>query len=260
MALEIVKLYISLVAEFFHISEQGTRPSRKNTPPAAFVPIGSNSLSAGHYLTKILSEIAECVHDVGVIEISSEASFELSNLLSAARWRFEDVLCELWLRGKPVLVDSYKSTQPTYADGSLLRRLEDWTTNKTIPNTTEYLAVIHKFQKQNTTGAYKISTATHSSSEGRAGRPPISSEFTSKITKTFFDALYSILDGFASLAMDDVPAQDESTLQQEDEADVSGRPLTKDAVGLSTRSRLRMFLIQYLGCKSSSHHFKYYAC
>lgn len=85
--------------------------------------------------------------------------------------------------------------------------METWEPNTEIPNTTIYLSRIHKFQKHNTTGAYKIATSagtTADSNSGRSLKKPIASEFTSKITKGFLDCLYAILDGFIPLAMEDV--------------------------------------------------------
>lgn len=108
MALDIVKLYIELVSQFFTISDPAVRSSPKQKQQVdpvvgtsvAFVPLGTTSLTAGHYLTKVVGEIAECIHDVTATEISSEANFGLNNLLVSARWRFEDVLCDLWARGE----------------------------------------------------------------------------------------------------------------------------------------------------------------
>ena len=107
MALDIVKLYIALVSEFFSLSDPAVRSSPKakqladpiTGTSANFVPFGTTSLTASHYLAKIVGEIAECVNDVTAMEISSEANFGLNNLLVSARWKFEDVLCDLWLRG-----------------------------------------------------------------------------------------------------------------------------------------------------------------
>ena len=102
---------------------------------------------------------------------------------------------------------------PRESDAHLLNRLESWEASKDSPNTTSYLSRIHKFQKHNTTGTYKIATSAGSneSGAGRSLKKPIASEFTSKITKAFLDSLYSILDGFIPLAMEQ-PADDDGLL------------------------------------------------
>ncbi|KAG8987405.1 hypothetical protein FRB90_003364, partial [Tulasnella sp. 427] len=179
MALDIVKQYIAMMSEFFNLSDPAVKSSPKPTTvpidplagtTAVFVPPGTSSLASAYYLQKILSEIAEVVHDVSAVDISSEANFGLSNLLVSARWKFEEVLCGLWER-----------------DAHLLNRLETWELNKEVANTTTYLTRIHKFQKHNTTGAYKIATAAGTSG-GRSQQKAIPSEFTGKITKAFLDS------------------------------------------------------------------------
>lgn len=108
MALEIAKLYITLMSEFFSLSDPAVKSKDREKKPAdplagtsaAFVPRGTTSLTAAHYMARMVGEIAECVSDVTGMEISSEANFGLNNLLISARWRFEDVLCDLWLRGE----------------------------------------------------------------------------------------------------------------------------------------------------------------
>ncbi|KAG8954915.1 hypothetical protein FRC04_010399 [Tulasnella sp. 424] len=195
MALDIVKEYIAMVSEFFNVSDPAVKSSPK--PPtssidpvvgttAAFVPLATNSLTSAHFLQKILSEIAEVVNDVTPVDISSEANFGLSNLLISARWKFEEVLCGLWER-----------------DAHLLNRLETWELNREVANTTTYLTRIHKFQKHNTTGAYKIATISGTSGGARPQQKAVPSEFTSKITKAFLDCLYAILDGFIPLATEE---------------------------------------------------------
>lgn len=88
-------------------------------------------------------------------------------------------------------------------DAHFLNRLETWELNKDVPNTTTYLTRIHKFQKHNTTGAYKIATVAGTGGRGQGGGKTVPSEFTGKITKAFLDCLYAILDGFIPLATEE---------------------------------------------------------
>jgi exocyst complex component 2 len=102
MATDIVKLYVSLLSEFFTLSDMAviTSPgggSAAVEPP--FLPPGTNSLTTSFYLARILQEITECINDVGATEMSSEAGAGLKELLETSRWKFEDALGYTWLRG-----------------------------------------------------------------------------------------------------------------------------------------------------------------
>ncbi|KAG8892472.1 hypothetical protein FRB99_002694, partial [Tulasnella sp. 403] len=195
MALDIVKLYITLISEFFTISDPAVKSSprdKQSLDPivgtaATFVPFGTNSLTTCYYLGKTIGEITECINDVTAADISSDTNFSLNEFLVSARWRFEDVLCDLWLR-----------------DAQILNHIETWQPNKEIANTTVYLSHIHKFQKNNTSSAYKIATSSGTAEvTGRSVKKTLSPEFTAKITKAFLDSLYAILDGFVPLAMEE---------------------------------------------------------
>jgi exocyst complex component 2 len=98
MALDIVKLYATQMCEFFEITEINAPPSKGPSTPF-FLPAGSNSLTTSHFLTKLISEINDCVNDVVAVELSSEANTLLQNLLQNARWRFEEVLYDVWKKG-----------------------------------------------------------------------------------------------------------------------------------------------------------------
>lgn len=101
MALDIVKLYISLISDFFKLSDMAvmTSPS-SNTSTLPLIPADSHSLATAHYLLKLLSELQESVNELNGMEISSEASSSLKNLLESARWRFTDILVNAWRRGE----------------------------------------------------------------------------------------------------------------------------------------------------------------
>ena len=99
MALDVIKLYISLLSEFFMFSDMAVMsPGRSSAPPA--FPACSNSLTTAHYLMKILGEIQDSVNDVSGLDISSEATSSLKSLLESARWKFEDLLVNAWQRGQ----------------------------------------------------------------------------------------------------------------------------------------------------------------
>lgn len=106
MALDIVKLYISLISEFFLLSDKAvSSPTANNasaTPP--LLPKNSNALTTAHYLTRILGEVQETVNEIAALEISSEVSANTKGFLESTRWKFEDVLIHTWLRGNYLLI------------------------------------------------------------------------------------------------------------------------------------------------------------
>jgi exocyst complex component 2 len=105
MALDVVKLYISLISEFFKLSDMAvmTSPSSTaSTPP--LIPSDSHSLATAYYLSKILGEIQDSVSEVNGMDISSEASSGLKSLHESAKWRFTDILINAWLRGEPTFL------------------------------------------------------------------------------------------------------------------------------------------------------------
>jgi exocyst complex component 2 len=99
MALDVVKLYISLISEFFILSDMTVMASSKSKVPP-LLPARSHSMSTAYYLLKMLNDIQETVNELNLMEISNEASASLRNLLESVKWKFEDVLVAAWLRGK----------------------------------------------------------------------------------------------------------------------------------------------------------------
>jgi exocyst complex component 2 len=99
MAHDIIKLYVSLLSEFFVFSDMAvtTPPGEGSSTP--FLPDDSNSLTTAHYLMKILTEIQDNANEINSMEISGEMSSSLKGLLDSAKWGFEDVLTHAWVRG-----------------------------------------------------------------------------------------------------------------------------------------------------------------
>ncbi|KAI9065588.1 hypothetical protein FKP32DRAFT_1610523 [Trametes sanguinea] len=193
MALDIIKLYISLLSEFFLFSDMAVMSPGRNTTPPLF-PKDSNSLTTAHHLMKILGEIQDSVNDVTGMEISSEATSILKTLLESARWKFTDLLVNAWLR-----------------DANIFYYLETWIGSTVDPYTTVYLSQIRTFQKQITTAAFKLaggvdlSSSGSSSSSRQTKQNSLPTEFVAKITKAFLDSLYAFLDGMVHLASDESP-------------------------------------------------------
>jgi exocyst complex component 2 len=99
MAHEIIKLYVSLLSEFFVFSDMAVTTPPGEGGSAPFLPEDSNSLATAHYLMKILAEIQDNVNEISSMEISGEMSSSLKGLLESAKWGFEDVLTHAWVRG-----------------------------------------------------------------------------------------------------------------------------------------------------------------
>ena len=102
MALDIVRLYVSLLSEFFVFSDMAvTTPSSGEGSFGPLLPGDSNTLTTAHFLMKILTEIQDNVNEINSMEISNESS--LDDLLENAKWGFEDVLTHTWVRGTSML-------------------------------------------------------------------------------------------------------------------------------------------------------------
>lgn len=101
MALDIIQLYISLLSEFFVFSDVAASmsPNMGSGALPALLPRDSNSLTTLSHLSKILAEIQESVNEINGMEISSQANQSMKELLESARWKFEDILVQSWLRG-----------------------------------------------------------------------------------------------------------------------------------------------------------------
>jgi exocyst complex component 2 len=99
MALDIVKLYIGLLSEFFVLSDMAVMTSSASTTPPLF-PNHSNSLTTAHYFMKTIGEIQETISEIDTMDISSEAAGGVRNLLESARWKFVDILTHAWQRGE----------------------------------------------------------------------------------------------------------------------------------------------------------------
>ncbi|KAE9391105.1 hypothetical protein BT96DRAFT_959624 [Gymnopus androsaceus JB14] len=194
MALDVVKLYISLLSQFFNLSDMAvmaSASSSSNAPPT-LLPSNSTSLSTAYYLMKILGEIQECVNELNAMEISNDVSVSLKGLLDSAKWRFEDVLVAAWLRGRRKQLPLPRS----------------WVSSPSDPSATHYLTYMELFQRHVTTVAYRLAGGvdlSNSSSLMSRGikQNPIPAAFVTKITKAFIDVLYAFLDGLVRLVEDE---------------------------------------------------------
>lgn len=194
MALDIIKLYISLLSEFFTLSDLVIMKSAGNDNAATprLIPKNSNSMTTAHYLLRILGEAQDTVTELNSMEISSEGTSGLKSLMESTRWRFEDLLIQAWLR-----------------DANVFYYLESWVASTVEPHTTTYLSRIQQYQRHIVTAAFKVAGGVDLPSSLSVSKTikqyPIPVEFTNRITRAFLDSLYAFLDGLVHLASDESP-------------------------------------------------------
>lgn len=188
MALDIIKLYINLISEFFILSDVLSNSSTQNSPE--HFPSHSNSFTTAHWLIKTLNEVQDCVTEISALELGEGGL--VKGLMESVRWRFDDVLVRSWLR-----------------DANYMYALESFTPDPSSLSMTLYLVHLESFMRHLATSAFKIAGGISTDSGSGVLRvtqqnivPPA---FILKITKAFLDAIYAILDGFVVLVAEEAP-------------------------------------------------------
>lgn len=190
-AVEALDAYINLISHLFSLTDVSilTRQPAPTQLPE-WVPVGTSSATAAHYLRQTLTQLVEACNDLASLGITSASS--LRGLLTNARFSFVSVLCVVWQE-----------------DAKLFHMLEDWTLNPDEQATTLHLRDIAAFHKNNARQAFHLAggrTASTPVSALEAGRKnrnaeqPVAPEFTARIKGAFLDALYAFLDGLVHLA------------------------------------------------------------
>ncbi|KAK4688269.1 exocyst complex component 2, partial [Tremellales sp. Uapishka_1] len=181
MTLEIIKLYTSLLSQFFTLSDVALAESSlsaakkdQDPPTPPFVPAGTTVLTACYYGERLVDEIIECTNELASVEISSEAGSSLKAMVESLRWRFGEVVVSVWIR-----------------DARGLYVLEDWQLDPAHVGTTRYLALVQEFQLR------VVSTLTKIASSKKA--PP--GNYKKKIKDTFVDTLCFVFDGILNTAL-----------------------------------------------------------
>lgn len=107
MTTEIITHFITLISEFFKLSSAQTSSPVLDTTAEAqiphFVPIKSNSLTASMFLLRLLEQMNDCVNELSGLSLPAEIGSNLHEMLTCARWKFEETLCILWVRGSIVV-------------------------------------------------------------------------------------------------------------------------------------------------------------
>ncbi|EST06642.1 hypothetical protein PSEUBRA_004556 [Kalmanozyma brasiliensis GHG001] len=189
-ASEALDAYISLISHLFSLTDM-TILIRQPLPTALpdWVPSGTSSPTAAHYLRETLTHLVEACNDLASLGIVSASS--LRSLLTNTRFSFVQALCILW-----------------QSDAKLIHMLEDWTLNPDEPATTLHLRDLAAFHKSNARSAFHLAGGRSPSTPVSAleatrktrSEQPVAPEFTSRIKGAFLDALYAFLDGLVHLA------------------------------------------------------------
>lgn len=143
MALDIIKLYISLLGQFFTLSDISIASTRKPGQSASqasnlgqttghseaavpdFVLRNANSLVTCHYASKILAEIVESAGEIDILtgsnsggmsgssplpsaDLGQEAKKAMRDFVESCRWRLEEAICETWSQGNATMNSTCK--------------------------------------------------------------------------------------------------------------------------------------------------------
>jgi exocyst complex component 2 len=124
MALEVIKLYISLLSTFFTLSDPSISSKASEEVPS-FVPPGTTVLAACHFAEKLVEDVNEGIGELMGVDIGSEAGNGLRNMLDSLKWRMQEVISALWARGtSPLLVKLCESwANGRFKEPTFLRRL-----------------------------------------------------------------------------------------------------------------------------------------
>ncbi|EIW69869.1 hypothetical protein TREMEDRAFT_29687 [Tremella mesenterica DSM 1558] len=134
MASEIIKLYTSLLSQFFTLSDVAVAESNRkksdiNPPIPSFVPLSTSVITACFFGEKLVEEVAECTGELAAVDVGSESSNALRGMLDSLRWRMLEVISSTWTR-----------------DSKVLHELEDWTHYSSSKASTKYLNLMEEFQ------------------------------------------------------------------------------------------------------------------
>lgn len=112
MTIEIIKLYVSCISQFFTLSDVAIASSSNNptaSEPLEFLPQHSNSITTCHFASRVLAEIVETASELegigGTLDgeragSQMEVRNVLKNFVESCRWRFEEAICTTWSKGE----------------------------------------------------------------------------------------------------------------------------------------------------------------
>ncbi|KAI8393547.1 exocyst complex component Sec5-domain-containing protein [Radiomyces spectabilis] len=202
MTRNIVDRYARLISNYFDLDQKELETARrsdgnKQTIMPKFLPVNTNSIHVSEYLTRIITDLANCVNDISSIHLPGEAFSGLTDLMEKARWKFVDVLCACWER-----------------DAKTFYLLEEWVLDPESPQYTGLLKRYYMYHKFCARSAYKMSHLTAVSDEVIEARVELSPRYIGRIRNSFLDSTYTFLDGLVQLAFSDYkPLNEKDELQ-----------------------------------------------
>lgn len=103
MALEIVKLYNSLLSQFFKLSDPAIAEStpRKdiNHQLPSFVPAGTSVITACYFAEKLVEDISDCAGELAGHEVVNDSGNGMKGLVESMKWKMKEVIGAVWARG-----------------------------------------------------------------------------------------------------------------------------------------------------------------
>ncbi|KAG0296587.1 hypothetical protein BGZ98_000887 [Dissophora globulifera] len=198
MVKEIVELYASQMSHMVVRNLVLEPPRSQDEGEAEEEQEGSsreNSVATAYFLSKIVTEVSNCVNDVNGLSLRGGAFLVLVDMMQRVRWRFVEVLCKAW--GE---------------DAKTFYRHEDWTLRTENSQITLFVGLFYKFHEYCLRSAYKYASIWTAMTEDAVPSHDVLAVvpglYTEKIRKTFLDALYSFLDGLVHLAFADAERSD----------------------------------------------------
>lgn len=184
MASDIIKTYLSTLAQFFRLSDISVvAKSKPSSTIPNFVPAGTTVLAACYYAEKIVDDVSECVLELMAIDVGKEASQGAKGMLESLRWRLEEVISATWAR-----------------DAQTLHLLDS---NSKAPSTEKtrghalYLKLADNFQTRILASARRVAA---SGTVRDKDMPPVPQTFRFKIRDSVVETERLIYDGILGMA------------------------------------------------------------
>ncbi|KAI7822728.1 exocyst complex component Sec5-domain-containing protein [Gamsiella multidivaricata] len=194
MVKDILELYSSQMS-FMLINNLMPEPSRlqnesnqeQHNQDQPEISRRENSVVTAFFLGKIVTEVSNCVNDVNGLSLRGGAFMVLADMMQRVRWKFVEVVCELW--GE---------------DAKVFYKHEDWTLQTENSQITLFVSLFYQFHEYCLRSAYKYASIWTATTEDSVPNDDVSAvvpvQYIEKIRQTFLDALYSFLDGLVHLA------------------------------------------------------------
>nr|ODN90071.1 exocyst protein [Cryptococcus depauperatus CBS 7841] len=187
MALEILKLYSTLLSSTFKLSDPAvaenasasSKAGKTSKTPSipSFVPVGTTVITACYFAEKIVEDVAECASELMGYEVGSEGGGGggIKDLVESLRWKMEEVIGATWTR-----------------DSKILHNLEEWA-HSYPPNAKSalsYLPIMDDFQLRIALAARKVASVKQ-----QRDKEILPSNFKRRIREKFVETQCHCFDG-----------------------------------------------------------------